>query len=475
MKMNRRSFIKNSSAMFAATSAGVLGYHDSASALSDKPPIRLVTIMNALGIMPQVRNDHYVTTPEGIEPLATSDFKTAIAPLQDFREHMIVMQGLDNASAITQGRGSHAGGASHIFTGGNVRSGTSGTLVTTTGPSLDVHIASLISGRAGTPYRHLNLNAATLGGEGQMNFSHDQNGVQVPRLVGPQKIYEQIFSRSMDDGPTDSFSLQAKIAVLNNVGEHIARLKSDLPGMTGQDTLSFYQSSMDQLAQQFRNQADFTTSASCMVPGVPDLGFNTHGLTPEEVNFETKKAMDREINATMDLAFQVLNCNYTRVLTMDFGGVQPKHNYPWLGEELERYGAPASMANSESHGISHQGSTGAFIYQCVVRNYYAQKYAQFFQRMADTPDIDGTSSMLDNTIFLWLTEVSRGPDHGMRDYPITLLVGKNTGFRQGGLNCKFDGRPMNDLYTTILKAIDLPHSSFGEPTVNTGTIDELLA
>ncbi|WP_394203673.1 DUF1552 domain-containing protein [Marinagarivorans algicola] len=476
MNRNRRCFIKQSSALMATSTAGLMGLQKSAHAATGKAPVRFITVMNALGIMDAARDEHLVKTPtDEVQALQASDFRTAIDPFMNFRDNMIVMQGLNNASAISQGTGSHAGGAAHVLTGGNIRSGNTGTLVTTTGPSLDVHIANLIASQAGTPYRHLNFNTGGLGGEGGMSFCYDNNGVQVPRLVGPQKIYQRLFASPVDDGgPKDKFSLEAKIAVLESVGKNITQLKQNLPGMSAKESLNFYQSSIEQLAGQFNSQANFMPSASCENPGAPKLDFDRLHLTPDQIQVKLDKQLDRDVDATLNMAFQALNCNFSRVLTMDFGGVQPKITYPWLADDLQKYGSSAGMGRSESHGISHQGSDAAAIYMCVLRNYYAKKYAQLCQRLADTPDSDG-SSMLDNTVFLWISEVSRGADHGMDNYPVTVLAGKNTGFKQGGLNCKFDGRSLNDLYTTILKASNLPHTSFGSKSSNTGTIDALLA
>lgn len=466
MKSNRRNFLKYSSALMGSASTGLLGagLRPLEAHANNGRPIRLVTFMNGLGVPHQIRNEHWVKNASNeITTLRDSDFRLGLEPLKKYRENMLVLNGLDNKAAQRANQGGHPGAAGHLFTGGNIKKFNKDqrSLITTTGPSLDVHIGNAIANSGfATPHKHLNINAGgTLGGSDGMNWCYDLNGIQVPRMRDPNAIFNRLFSNQQSapapeqSVAADDLPLEAKLRVLNLAGSQAEALKKSLPSMSGHDALSFYKTSVDQLVNELSSQQ----ASSC-----------------SGVQKPSDNSVEKKIRGSMDLAFQSLNCNLSRVMSLDFGGAQPTIKYTFLKQMLAQNGATEGHSTTQSHAVSHGTKDKDHLFFAITRAWYAQVYREFIDKLANTVDIDGTSMMLDNTIIYWTTEISRGYDHSLKDYPIVVIAGKNTGFKQGGLNCYFDGRPLNDLYTAILQGFGLPYDSFGERSVNNGPLDIMV-
>jgi hypothetical protein len=106
--------------------------------------------------------------------------------------------------------------------------------------------------------------------------------------------------------------------------------------------------------------------------------------------------------------------------------------------------------------------------------------------MAAATDIDG-NSLLDNTIVVYVTEVSRRWDHDQRNMPLLVFGGKNTGLKGGTFLKISDGplssqtggaatgnRPFNDFWLALAPAFGVDLSALGATKQFTGPLPGLL-
>jgi hypothetical protein len=93
---------------------------------------------------------------------------------------------------------------------------------------------------------------------------------------------------------------------------------------------------------------------------------------------------------------------------------------------------------NESHGISHrigdagmQGEclTGVLDMMAKIDEYYAQKFAHLVAQLKSVPG--GSGTLLDDTVAVWLNEMSDGNAHNLNNLPIIQAGGGGGYFKQG--------------------------------------------
>ena len=114
------------------------------------------------------------------------------------------------------------------------------------------------------------------------------------------------------------------------------------------------------------------------------------------------------------------------------------------------------------HELAHgAGKPGGFIRQGKWNVCLAENLARFLQKMADTPEGDG--SLLDNTMVLMGTSNSR--THNNHNYPLIFAGGNNMGFKHNQyLTYEKNGEdmPMSDLLFTMLNRMGISDTGFSD-------------
>ena len=104
-----------------------------------------------------------------------------------------------------------------------------------------------------------------------------------------------------------------------------------------------------------------------------------------------------------------------------------------------------------------------------MNTWYAEQLAYFLDLLRAVPEGDGT--LLDNTVVLWCSELSRGNTHSHSDMPF-LLAGRAGGAIRTGRHRVFDGVPHNNLLLGLCHAMGADDlQSFGNREFCTGAID----
>ena len=92
------------------------------------------------------------------------------------------------------------------------------------------------------------------------------------------------------------------------------------------------------------------------------------------------------------------------------------------------------------------------------------------QRLSEIPEGDG--SVLDNTLVLWGNEVAVGSSHAHTDIPF-LMAGGGWYFRTGRA-LTYNGASHSNLLVSVLNAMGVNATTFGNPDVCTGDLPGLV-
>ena len=91
--------------------------------------------------------------------------------------------------------------------------------------------------------------------------------------------------------------------------------------------------------------------------------------------------------------------------------------------------------------------------------------------LKNTKEADG-SSMLDNTLVLWVNELARGNAHSHDKMPYVLAGGAAGALRTGRF-LTYKGTPHNNLLVSCMNLMGVPGTTFGDPTFCTGPLANL--
>jgi hypothetical protein len=172
----------------------------------------------------------------------------------------------------------------------------------------------------------------------------------------------------------------------------------------------------------------------------------------------------------MDLIAMSFACDVTRVATLQFSAATNNRPSPWLMYN----GSPIV---DDEHGLSHMpdSSTDAWGKLDVLRRWYNSQLAYILGALDAIPEGGGT--MLDNTVVLLFSEITRGNTHSHMNNPF-IVAGSGGGYFKTGQYISYPDapeKPHNNLLVSIMNAMGIEGSDFGDPAFTTGDIPELKA
>ncbi len=167
----------------------------------------------------------------------------------------------------------------------------------------------------------------------------------------------------------------------------------------------------------------------------------------------------------LDLAALAFTCDITSVATFMLGHGASARAFPELGI--------ASAHHELSH---HQGRADKLGKLKTINTWEVELFAHFLQRLADTEEVDAQGepvSMLHNSIAVMGSELADGDRHDWTSMPL-CMAGRAGGTIDAGQHVRFaEGTPQANLYLTILNAMGIPATSFGDD--GTDLLPQLLA
>jgi Protein of unknown function (DUF1552) len=310
-------------------------------------------------------------------------------------------------------------------------------------------------------------------------------------VTQPAKVYDRLFGAGMlPDG-----ALAQRRSIIDFARRDLARMRKLVPA-SELPKLDTYAESMRQLEATlaerlcvppgrppvFVESGQGATGPSGPVTGGPSV---LTGLDYYDANDPQNHPHQTLGRLQLSMIRAAFLCDLTRVATFMWAS-----GSSWVVFPDSMNGASLGRGPAPHHPPSHTTAPATLAWLAQIDRFYAQQTSEFLQELDATIDVDG-NSLLDNTVVVYASEITRAYDHDSRNLPVLVFGGKNTRIR-GGRFLKVTGgplrsvdttpggaaitgnRPANDAWLALapIFGVDLP--SLGDATQSTGPLPGLV-
>ena len=370
------------------------------------------------------------------------ELSTILKPLENVRDRLVVVSGLDHpmARSMGDGAGDHARGTATWLTGVHPKK-TEGIDVRA-GTTVDQIIAADFGRETRLPSLEVSLESPERVGNCEVGYSCQYlytiswrtPTTPLPMENNPRVVFDRLFG----EGGTAAERLaerQRDRSILDWVTGDIADLRRQL-GASDQQRVAEYLDSVREVERRIQMSESQGDTLSLELPpqpmGIPD-SFEDH------------------IKLMYDLMTLAYQADITRVAAFQISYETSSRTYPQVG-----------VANSH-HSLSHHAQNEENIEKLVkINTYHVEMLAYFLEKLKATPDGDG--NLLDNSLLLYGGSMSDGNDHS--HYPLPcLLAGGAAGRLEGGRHLRYEGGPaMTRALLNVLDLMDVQADGFSEAT-----------
>lgn len=306
------------------------------------------------------------------------------------------------------------------------------------GPSVDQVIAKATG--AGLPFRSLQFGVRTIYGDTNARCFWDESKVSLPSMQDPFTAYSRIFKADMT-GPAPPPDFRK--SVLDHARGELATLTPKL-SLSDRQRLDSYHASI----RSIETRLAATVPVGCVKPTL-GAAFDPR----DEPNYPKTGRLQT------DLLVAALQCDMTRVASLQWGNSNDQCTYSFLG------------INAKGHDLAHNSVAGAAEKKLKVYNWYAQQMAYLLDELAARPE--GTGTMLDNTAVLWVSEFGDSNGHTNKNL-MWVLMGNVAGQFKTGRVMACGGRSVNDVHTSICNAFGVVIPKFGGVAYCAGPLPGLV-
>jgi hypothetical protein len=432
----RRTFLRGLGATIALPLLdGMMPAFGVAAAAAAKPIRRLGVVyvpngMNMLGWRPR-------TVGAGF------DMPPILSSLSPFRDRLLVISGMSNLEADPlpgEGLGDHSRAQSVFLTGVHPKK-TEGSDIRAS-VSMDQILAKEFGKETEIASLELALEDTDLVGGCEDGYSCAYSGTlawrtpttPLPMMAQPRAVFERLF------GAGDSTDRAARLAriemdrsILDMVTGELSLLQKRL-GARDRVRVSEYVDSVRDLERRIQRAEEQSERGE--LPQVQQPG----GI-PESYGEYAKLMFDLNV-----LAFQ---CDLTRVSTFLMGREKSGRTYAEIG------------VPDPHHPVSHHQNRPELLEKLTkINQFHMSLFAHFLERMAATPDGDG--SLLDHVMVMHGAGMSNSDTHFHHDLPI-LIAGGGAGQLQGGRHVQLPlETPLANMHLTLLDKMGVPAERFGD-------------
>lgn len=424
-RVGRRSLLKGGALAALAPFMPVL----EARAQDGTPPKRILFCYQANGTI------HSEWKPTVTESGFT--FNRILAPLQDHKDDLLVLSGLDLEPEPAKPHSGHP----QLFS--NVPADMERFRLC---PSLTLDQFIAQQRKDNTRFGTLELGIVPYGGDDFYTREILYRGPYdpVPWEPSPYAAFDRVFGTSTSNqGETMGVDLRMakRLRVLDGVKDDLARLQSQL-GADDRELLQRHEASIVELENRFRQ--------SVSVCEGPTLG--------QPLNYRSMENYREMAELQVDIMLNAFACDATRVGTLIWSGPTSTQPFPWLGDFGENH-----------HVLSHDPSqTEALI---KINAWYSLQHKILIDKLKSIPE-PGGGTLFDNTIIFFANPLSDGNEHRKIDLPFLLAGGKwhfNT-----GRYIDFGSKPHGHLLVSLAHAMGLDIETFGDMDTSQGPLMELL-
>jgi hypothetical protein len=255
----------------------------------------------------------------------------------------------------------------------------------------------------------------------------------LPMEYNPRKLFQRLFGRG--DSPEERKELvEEQASILDMVQEDASALQRTL-GVRDRAMLSDYLDTVRELERRVQ-KTQAQDLSHLKLPNVP-VG------NPE--------SFDQTMNLMYDMAALAYQANLTRIMNMMVAAEVSGRTY-------NNIGVPDAF-----HAVSHHANDPVKKDKLVkIQNYHTKVLAKFLDKLAKTPDGDG--SLLDHSIILYGSNMSNSDRHNQFPLP-TAFIGGGCGKVKGGQHLRYpDHTPLANALLTMLDRAGVPVDKVGDST-----------
>jgi hypothetical protein len=415
------------------------------SARAATPPRRFLSFFEPNGY---VRS---AWVPTGTETSFT--LNRSLKPLEPHLKDIVILDGLNNTAALPQPGDDHMRGMGSMLTGtqlleGKMMGGSGRPAGFAAGISVDQELVNRL--KPPTKLRSLELGVQS-GRLGEVYGISSYGGPNQPLPVtnDPAAVFDRLFADGAtgagDPGAAERLRAERR-SVLDAVKESYAAV---LPRLSAEDRrkLDAHFTHLRSLETRFLDLS--TGGGGCDRPARPALDHRANANFPAVGKLQ------------MDLLVAALACDLTRVGSLQWSHSVGDVRFTWLG------------ASRGHHDMSHDPDSNTATWELVTKidTWYAEQFAYLLGRLKSIQEGDRT--LLDNCLVVWCNELSRGNSHSHDNQPF-VLAGRAGGALRTGRFLKYSRIPHNNLLVSLLNAMGVPATTFGNPANCTGALTGLL-
>lgn len=380
-------------------------------------PLRFVVFTNGQGTMKQP--DRWTPTGVGTDFTLNQSLK----PLEPFKSKINVLSGIDNeivkqwGTVVKQVFDPHAAANVSVLTAQPMLPGNAlaGVQAPAAGPSIDYVVGSRNKGGK--------MSNLSLGGNG---WQYSAPGVKVG-------AYDHLKAwKLLTSPPATTGVAKSRTPILDAVKGQAKKLMDQSLGSDDKDRFGAYLARIEELEKSI---------AAANGSGPPPAACVK---VPQPASTSSPNA---RFEAQIKNAVMALSCDYTRVVTI---GISSDPDWAHLRTDFQ---------GKDWHAKVHEHGTPNLVEQMAVGyQWYGTLFASLLQQLEAVKE--GSGTLLDNCLCLWISEFGDGGNHSTTELPIVLAGGLG-GKLKTGRHLNFKGRAHNDLYTTILNLFGGDDQKFG--------------
>jgi hypothetical protein len=426
MRLSRRKFLGGAGAMIALPFFASLAPRTSRGGPMPRPK-RFIGYYLPCGI---VMNNW---TPSAEGPAWSSPI---LAPLDAFRDRVLVLTGVNNIPGRSDGGGDHAAGTGSFLTCKHVRK-TAGADIEN-GISIDQVLAPVLSDGKLFPSLELGTDGGSAVGDCDTGYScayarsiaWSGPTTPLPKQTNPAAVFDRLFAGYDPEATAEQIARRQlyRTSVLDTALDDADTLMPRL-GRTDQLKLDEYMTSVRELENRITGPSNV-----CQPGERPDSGLSF---------------ADRA-RAMADLMAIAFECDLTRVITFMLGNAGSGNAHPQVG------------VTESHHELSHhQGNVDWLNKLTTINTWEIGELAYLLGKLRMIDDGDGQNA-LDNSIVFLSSEIEDGDAHRHTNLPV-IVAGTGGGTIATGEHRRYtNGPPLANLFIAIADGLGVPLSSFGD-------------
>jgi hypothetical protein len=417
--LNRRTFLRGTGALVALPFLEAMTPRRVLGAVTDpsKPPVRLVFIHTESGMWmdtftPKTTGADYALSP-------------TLEPLTAFKDDFTVCSGLFHPAAFKRNAcGRHCQDTTCFLTGADL--GAVPGVPTRNTVSVDQVAVRHLGER--TRFPHLHFSPGGIG-----SIVHSETGTPIPAETDPQAAFNRIFS---DQSPRARAEAKRRLALNKSVLDDVLGSARDLERRIGSQD----KAKLDEYLTNVR-EVERRTQVAGKWLDQPAPSAPAGAKAPSANGTRTER-----IRALLDVAALALQTDQTRVVTLQIGG---------MGCMYPEIGAPDGYHNYTHHDFKADKIAA----MQKVDRHRVSHVAHFLNRLKAAKE--GERDLLFNSTILYGSGM--GQTHEGTELP-NLVLGHGGGSLHPGRHVDFKGKPLSNLFLTMLATANVEEQRFADAT-----------